>query len=415
MAFDPGYSTEEAAKGAEAFTKIITQPDVQARIKAESSQAQSQAAVEQMKAEGQKAFMEAEKKALETSTGKGMGDIYGKPSEVDPAVATGESAYGNLQLSQELQQRKQALQQEERNIKLLAPEDRTHLENTIQRMQKDIDTTETKLLNQHQKYLGEEFSLLDSVHDDASLQGARQYAARGIGALADKAIADKKMAPENKEAFIRDNLDKLLPETFDAAGKSMLETKKNGLLSVQDQIKEKRELSEARKAEAANLRAENEGKRIAAIQEKQLASGDKQRIKESLDATKGVIQDNRRAIKEYEDKAEQSESEAGSLKEFDKPEAARKKKLAEDYRGYARDLEQTNKPLVDTLKATGEKLLPEQFKPTPKPTTKETPSGKLVNFGELQKQVESSGWKWEPSKYEYRVGPNGKVQRALRE
>lgn len=352
----PGFSITEAAKGAEAVTSILAQPDVLAEEQARSKILQTQSETEQMRLAAKKEYMAAEKGV----PARNISDIYGKSPEGDPAIISGNNTYSFMQLSQELQQRKQSLAAEEKNLRLLAPEDRRYGEQTVERMQKDVDVLEGKLSKEIETHAGERFSLLDSINDEASLQGARNYYRREVEAIADKAIADGKMSPDNKERFVNDKVNSFLPQKYDANGKVKIATQKNGMLSIADQARMKREDSEAKKADAALKRADAQAQRVYNLQMKAIQSHNKDEIANSIRLTSAQLQDASRQIKEFEDKAAQYEADARSA--TDKAIIERDKQLADDYRLRAAELEMQKKPLEDVMKALDEHILPEDVK-----------------------------------------------------
>jgi len=250
-----GYSPVEAAKGAQALTDIMAQPAVLADTKAKAE-------MDVLRVQGQKAYMEAEKKT------KPLQDII---SAADNAPHTGDMAYDNLKLSQELQQRKQAIAQEEQNLKLLLPEDRQKAEVTLAKMQKDVDTLEMKVLDNHNQYLGQEYALLDNVKDQPSLDAARAIARNTAAKVADRAIKDGKMSPQNREAFIQDQINSMLPEKYDEAGKTLINSHKDGLMTVQDQIKMKM-LANQEKAFELRQKHFDEMERIRTLQEDRMSA-----------------------------------------------------------------------------------------------------------------------------------------------
>jgi len=265
----------------------------------------TEAAIEKNKYESQRYkglqdYMKSEKDSqTKPDTSSLQKGVAGTSPEIDPAITAGGNAYSVINLGQELQQRKQEIKAEENRMKNLSPEDKAHAGANLEHLQKDADNLEAKLLKESEQHLGEQYSLIDSVKDEASLQGARAYARRGINALADKAIADKKIDPSNKEAFITAELNSMLPEHYDSSGKSMLDTRKNGMLSIGDQIKfkmaeaaNKRALAELQKADAAS-------QRYMLMSERQLASGDAKVLSEERQNITNQQAANNKMIADY--------------------------------------------------------------------------------------------------------------------
>jgi hypothetical protein len=185
-----------------------------------------------------------------------MPGVSSSPFTSEGASSSGKETTGSLMLASELQQRKQDLHQEESNLRMLAPEDRVHAEQTLQKKQKDIDLLESKVSGLAQKHLGENYALLDTVKDESSLQGARSYLTQKANAMADEAIANAKITPENREAFVQAQVDALLPKSYDAAGKTAVETRKMSQLDIADQAKYK-DLVLKDKAETERFRNDN--------------------------------------------------------------------------------------------------------------------------------------------------------------
>jgi hypothetical protein len=234
----------EGSKAVENMSLSSTRMD---RAKAETSSAQSDAIIKGLRAQGQQKYMDAEAK---------MPGVSSSPFTSEGASSSGKETTGSLMLASELQQRKQDLHQEESNLRMLAPEDRVHAEQTLQKKQKDIDLLESKVSGLAQKHLGENYALLDTVKDESSLQGARSYLTQKANAMADEAIANAKITPENREAFVQAQVDALLPKSYDAAGKTAVETRKMSQLDIADQAKYK-DLVRKDKAETERFRNDN--------------------------------------------------------------------------------------------------------------------------------------------------------------
>lgn len=67
------------------------------------------------------------------------------------------------------------------------------------------------------------------------------------------------------------------------------------------------------------------------------------------------------------------------------------------------------------LSALIDGVLGRDGQPSPKPAAKPAPAGAPTRENaELKSKVEATGWKWEPEKYNYRIGPNGRPQRSPR-
>lgn len=290
----PGFSIAAAAKGSEAVDTALTSFQTQASD-AEATNA------------GNKA--NTAKAAYEVDRYKGLQD-YMKGKQ---AGASGTAHYDTLTQAQELQQRQQQIDQESNRIGKIAPEDQKAARAGLEKMQKDKDNLQEKVYKQTEGHLGEQHALLGAVNDETSLQGARQYARGEVEAMADKAIEDKKIDPSNRENFIKDAVNKLLPEHYDAKGKAQIETKLNENVSTQDQIKNKQAENAHIRALAELKRADQASIRLAQTTNRQIQSDNVKALAAESRARADTIKGNNEMIKSYESEIGKLQKEADNM------------------------------------------------------------------------------------------------------
>lgn len=394
---------EQAGVGADALKKMMTAvPDAQTQISSDQLQIQKNKAISD--------YMTAEKAAVSPAA-EGLNKlVQGTPT--DPAILGGKASYDIVQQSQELQQRKQELFAEEQRAKGLPPEERAKLETSLSRKQLYVDKLQENLLTNTEKQLGEQYSVLDAIKNEKDFNAASLYMKKQFSTMADAAG----LTGNDKDNFVDDHMKKTLPSKWDENTLKQIDVKKNGMLSVQDQIAMKRfdaQTAALNKQTQMLLGREKAAQRAAGAK----ANSDSVKVLgTALVDIEANIKNNRENSKALDAQIKQLETTMPGKHVFmgfgTNDEYTSQKKQIEDIKGQKKEYDDLISKNEQWRKLYQAKIL--SLSGTDKMETDDTtpvePKAEEVD-PKLSEAIKTVGWDYEPDKYDYRLGPDGVPQR----
>jgi hypothetical protein len=293
MAFGLGFNLTEAGQGAQGLSNIMT-----AQSSTAATNAKNQYDTKRFGALSD--YMDKSKaQASDPSTAAGgLSDAVNGPTG-DLATQQGKEVYGILQMQQQLQKDRAAVDAEEKSISGLAPEDKNSREATLARKQSNIDRTELKLLTESGKQLGQTYSILDAVKTPQDWAAANTYLQKQYSSLADEAgLKD----PQQKQKFIDDHIEKTIGKSYNP---KEIEIKKMGMVDLQDQLKMKMIDRQMKALDKQTLALEISSKRQARAAAAKLAQENYKGYQIGLVDAEQNIRENTASLKELDENAKQ--------------------------------------------------------------------------------------------------------------